>query len=112
MLILIMIVEIQHCVLQGHISEALQLVRIAYPGLLDTNKALLFKLKCRQFVEMIGGYDQIVVDGLRLSCSSELGEGIPPPATHNLTTPAPCDLPMSPHVNESSGGVLDNGVVS
>lgn len=86
------------------------MVRIAYPRLLDTNMALLFKLKCRQFVEMIGGYDQIVVDGFRLSCSSELGiccEGTPPLASH---PPCDFDLPMSPH--ESSRGVFDNGVVS
>ena len=88
------------------------MVRIAYPGLLDTNKALLFKLKCRQFVEMIGGYDQIVVEGLGLSCSSELGiSSGGTPAAHNLTIPPPCDLDhsMSSH---ASGGVFDNGMVS
>lgn len=106
------------CVLRGHISEALKLVRLAYPMLLDNNKELLFKIKCRQFVEMIGGRDKIRTDLPRLSCTSELGsssEGsTPPPVARDMTTPPSRGLatPLSPHANESSGGsVFDNGEV-
>jgi len=31
-----------------------------YPGLLESNRNLLFKLKCRQFVEMVNGTDSEV----------------------------------------------------
>lgn len=101
--------------LRGHVSEALKLVRLAYPMLLDNNKELLFKLKCRQFVEMIGGYDKISTDVPRLSCTSELGNssdgGTPPPASRDVATPSSHN-PLSPHTNESSGGsVFDNGEV-
>ena len=52
----------------------LRLVRSSYPGLLESNQELLFKLKCRQFVEMIAGYDtaEFLAQELRLSCHSEL----------------------------------------
>lgn len=80
---------IQALVLCGRISEAVRVVRASYPGLLDSNPELLFRLKCRQFVEMIGGYDttDLLTSSThepRLSCHSELsvssGEvGSPPP---------------------------------
>lgn len=106
---------IQDSVLRGRISEALKLVRRAYPGILDSNKQLLFKLKCRQFVEMIGGYDRIVMETVSLSCSSELGsstDGTPPP--RDVTTPPSRDPPpsLSPNANDSAGSVFDNGEVS
>ena len=34
------------------------MVRVSYPGLLEADKELLFRLKCRQFVEMIAGCDR------------------------------------------------------
>lgn len=100
---------IQDSVLRGQISEALKLVRLAYPGILAKNKQLLFKLKCRQFVEMIGGYDEIGME--TLACNSELGsscEGTPPP--RDVTTPPSRDTsaPLSPRTRN----VLDNGEVS
>ena len=106
---------IQGCILQGRVSEALKLVRMAYPGILDTNKELLFKLKCRQFVEMIGGYDEIGATTVRLSCSSELGsssEDTPPPQ-EVATSPSRDSVPsLSPHAVESGGSMFDNGAVS
>ena len=71
----------------------MRVVRANYPGLLETTPELLFKIKCRQFVEMIAGYDTTVLlapayPEPRLSCHSELssssGEGgvaSPPPPT-------------------------------
>ena len=104
---------IQDCVLRGQISEALKLVRRAYPGILDSNKQLLFKLKCRQFVEMIGGCDRIVMETVSLSCSSELGsstDGTPPPG--DVATPPSRGPSVSPNANDSAGSVFDNGEVS
>ena len=60
-------------VLRGQITQALQLVRLAYPGILESNQELLFKLRCRQFVEMIGGFDAIDVAALELSSTPEIG---------------------------------------
>ena len=100
--------------LQGHVSEALKLVRLAYPTLLDTNKELLFKLKCRQFVEMIGGYDRINTEVPRLSCTSELGSssnGSSPSTSQGAATPTSHDLSRT---SESAvvSHVFDNGEVS
>ena len=87
--------EIQSLMLKGRISEAVRLVKSNYPGLLENSPELLFRIKCRQFVEMIAGYD--TTDLLapshpepRLSCHSELSsssgdaESPPPP-----TSPSP-----------------------
>ena len=97
------VLGIQACIIRGRVSEALKLVRVAYPGLLHANKQLLFQLKCRQFVEMIGGYDKITTDLPRLSCNSELGN-----SSDGTTTPPSCDLdiPSSP-ANESNGSVFE-----
>ncbi len=98
-------------------SAALTLVRTAYPGMLDSNQPLLFKLKCRQFVEMIGGYDEISVATLRLSCTSELGsstDGTPPPrdvATPPSHDPGPPLSPQNNETSETSGSVFDSGEV-
>ena len=72
--------EIQLLVLAGRISKAMRLVEASYPGLLASNPELLFKLKCRQFVEMIGGYDRgeaVISLEPRLSCHSELSSSNP-----------------------------------
>ena len=42
----------------GRVSEAVRVVQASYPGLLETNRELLFRLKCRQFIEMIAGCDR------------------------------------------------------
>lgn len=41
----------------GRISEAIDTTQSLYPGLLDQNPNLFFKLKCRQFIEMVNGHD-------------------------------------------------------
>ena len=58
----------------------MRLVEASYSGLLASNPELLFKLKCRQFVEMIGGYDRgeaVISLEPRLSCHSELSSSNP-----------------------------------
>ncbi len=54
-------VGVQSLILQGRISEAIIFVQSTYKGLLENNLELQFRLKCRQFVEMIGGYDRVQI---------------------------------------------------
>lgn len=49
--------RIQKLGLAGRIGEAIETTQTLYPGLLERNPNLLFLLKCRQFVEMVGGCD-------------------------------------------------------
>ncbi len=51
---------IQKLILAGRISEGIEATQSLYPGLLDRNLGLMFKLKCRQFVEMVSGCDSEV----------------------------------------------------
>lgn len=46
--------EIQQLVLEGHIKEAEDETKHLYPTLLDSNPDLLFMLRCRHFVELVG----------------------------------------------------------
>jgi hypothetical protein len=47
--------RIQQYVLSGRISEAIKLTNRLCPNMLQNNPNLMFALKCRQFVELIGG---------------------------------------------------------
>ncbi|XP_021952312.1 ran-binding protein 9 [Folsomia candida] len=46
--------KIQQLVLEGHIKEAEDETKSLYPNLLDSNPDLLFMLRCRHFVELVG----------------------------------------------------------
>lgn len=46
-------------------SEAINITNQLYPGLLESRPNLLFKLKCRQFVEMINGTDSEIHHSLK-----------------------------------------------
>jgi hypothetical protein len=46
--------KIQKLVLEGQIPEAEEETKNLYPNLLDTNPDLLFMLRCRHFVELVG----------------------------------------------------------
>ena len=48
---------IQGLVLQGRMSEAIALTHDLYPGVLEKSPLLYFRLKVRQFIEMVGGAD-------------------------------------------------------
>ena len=50
--------SIQKLILQGRISDAIILTQELYPGVLEKNPNLLFRLKVRQFIEMVCGCDQ------------------------------------------------------
>lgn len=58
--LLIIVTEILKLVSTGRMGEAIEMTNKLYPGLLETNRNLLFKLKCRQFVEMVNGTDSEV----------------------------------------------------
>ena len=91
--------------MSGHVTEALRLVGVAYPGLLDKDRELLFRLRCRQFVEMVAGNDTISHKVPRLSCHSDPGN------LSSGTSPQPeGSSPSSPH-NDSNSGAFDNGEV-
>jgi len=51
--------HIQKLVLSGRIGEAISTVEELYPGLLHLNQDLHFKLKVRQFIEMVSGADSL-----------------------------------------------------
>ena len=54
------ILGIQRLVLSGRMGEAIETTQTLYPTLLDSRPNLLFLLKVRQFVEMVGGCDSEV----------------------------------------------------
>ena len=49
----VVVSEIQKQVLNGQLSEAIELTYQLFPGILERNPNLLFALKVRQFIEMI-----------------------------------------------------------
>ena len=98
---------IQSCILRGRVTEALRLVRLTYPNLLEKNKELLFKLKCRQFVEMISGFDDLTEEVPHLSCHSEMGG-----SSAGTSPQSPTMLPLSPHNSDSDTSLICVGEVS
>lgn len=61
--------EIQSLMLHGRISQAIKMVNELHPGLMESNKELMFRVLCRQFVEMISGYDKLEED-----CENQRGK--------------------------------------
>jgi len=96
-------IGVQQLVLAGQISEALRLVHSSYPGLLEGHKELLFRLKCRQFVEMLTGND---TKELYENTTSPLQQTSP-----TLQSPTP-PLLHSPRLSGSSHSVASNGTVA
>jgi len=54
--------HIQKLVLAGKLGEAIGTVDQLYPGLLALNQDLHFKLKVRQFIEMVSGADSLEIE--------------------------------------------------
>ena len=67
-------------ILNGRISEAIETTQSLYPGLLDRNLELLFKLKCRQFIEMVTGCDSEVKPSAHSPTRSALSSPCSSPA--------------------------------
>jgi len=62
--------HIQRLVLGGKLGEAINTVEQLYPGLLNLNQELHFRLKVRQFIEMVSGVDSLEEVGHNTSYSS------------------------------------------
>lgn len=65
--------HIQRLVLSGKVSEAISAVDQLYPGLLNLNQELHFRLKVRQFIELVSGADSL--DSVFLSVGGGGGAG-------------------------------------
>ncbi|XP_032226144.2 ran-binding protein 9 [Nematostella vectensis] len=91
--------RIQKLVLAGRIGEAIDMTQTLYPGLLERNPNLLFLLKCRKFVEMVGGHDSEV----RPSAHS-------PRASPNVSPTHSYGAGSVSSVGMSSNGMVSNGV--
>lgn len=68
--------RIRKLVLAGDIDAALKLLKVFYPQVLENNSLILFKLRCRKFIELIrksipGNEDVEMTDGDVPSSSSE-----------------------------------------
>lgn len=51
--------RIQALMLKGRTSQAIAIVNRLYPTLLDDNKELMFRILCRQFIEIVSGCDKM-----------------------------------------------------
>ena len=49
--------------LKGRISLAVEIVNRLYPSLLHNNKELMFRVLCRQFIEVVSGFDKMADRG-------------------------------------------------
>jgi len=88
--------SIQRLVLEGRIGEAIKLTQQLYPSLLRENVELLFRLKVRQFIEMISGADTLEVDN---------------PSGNSVTEGVATDSPS--HVGmETESGSMDDSCVT
>lgn len=67
--------EIQKLVLEGKIGEAINTTNNLYPGLLTNNQDLLFRLKVRQFIEMVSGSDTLELDGIPVASEDKAVDG-------------------------------------
>ena len=91
--------EILNLVLAGRIGEAIQVTQKLYPGLLEDNQDLLFRLKCQQFVEMILGNDSASTDFCSpLSPSHSVSRSHSSLSSHSSHQSLRCgSQPSSPH---------------
>ncbi|GAV04515.1 hypothetical protein RvY_14784 [Ramazzottius varieornatus] len=74
--------NIQRLVLEGRISDAIAMTSQLFPGVLEKNPGLLFRLKVRQFIEMVSGADE---------GDNEVSYEVKAPTRHNRT-PSPRDM--------------------
>lgn len=96
--------EIQKLVLNGRIGEAIGTTQRLYPGLLERNRDLLFMLKCRQFIEMVNGTDDVGVS--KSSANNPLFDvTVSPPGSSSSSPPAFASPNSSPTHPPSSSSV-------
>jgi len=87
--------SIQRLVLEGRIGEAIQVTQHLYPSLLRENIELMFRLKVRQFIEMISGADTLEIDK---------------PAGNSVTEGAGAESPSHLGMDTESGSMDDSCV--
>ncbi|XP_078720194.1 ran-binding protein 9-like isoform X1 [Lampetra fluviatilis] len=87
--------RIQALVLAGRMGEAIEATQQSYPGLLDRYPELLFRLKVRQFVEMVNGTDSEVRSLGARSPKSQDGLRVPHGSGHTAASSSSSN-PSSP----------------
>jgi len=92
---------IQRLVLDGRIGEAISLTQQLYPGLLRDNVELLFRLKVRQFIEMISGADTLELNANAANANNSAD--IPESAQHMDTDNS------TEAENLNNGNTISNG---
>ncbi|XP_055343672.1 ran-binding protein 9-like isoform X2 [Paramacrobiotus metropolitanus] len=94
---------IQKLILDGKISEAIALTQDLYPGLLEKNPNLLFRLKVRQFIEMVTGCDPgHASDSVTSTHSSGLSKSL-----RHSRTPSPNPRDIHRKHDHSNGSVKE-----
>uniref|UniRef100_S4RDR9 RAN binding protein 10 n=1 Tax=Petromyzon marinus TaxID=7757 RepID=S4RDR9_PETMA len=88
--------RIQALVLAGRMGEAIEATQQSYPGLLDRYPELLFRLKVRQFVEMVNGTDSEVHSLGARSPKSQDGPRVPYGSGHTAASSSSSSNPSSP----------------
>jgi len=88
--------RIQHLVLVGRIGEAIETTQHLFPGLFAKNPCLFFRLKVRQFIEMVNGTETEVKSLTKTSVSSNYSSPITSPKHSNWNASA-SDSPASSH---------------
>jgi len=93
---------IQKLVLDGRIGEAISLTQQLYPGLLRDNVELLFRLKVRQFIEMISGADTLELTAANTTAA---------PAANNITVDDPTHMDTDAETDNmlNNGNTISNG---
>ncbi|CAK8675314.1 ran-binding protein 10-like [Clavelina lepadiformis] len=89
--------KIQQLVLTGRLGEAIETTQQLFPGLLARNPNLMFRLKVRQFIEIINGTESEVKSLTRnLSVSSSYNSPVMSPK-HNCWNKSSSSSPVSSH---------------
>eukprot|EP00090_Calanus_glacialis_P034808 TRINITY_DN5886_c0_g1_i1.p1 TRINITY_DN5886_c0_g1~~TRINITY_DN5886_c0_g1_i1.p1 ORF type:complete len:530 (-),score=143.98 TRINITY_DN5886_c0_g1_i1:1026-2615(-) len=90
--------HIQKLVLAGKLGEAISTVDQLYPGLLALNQDLHFRLKVRQFIEMVSGADSLEIE-------SESGGGKSWADTSSSSGHSGSNMDMEEQVDNAGGDV-------
>lgn len=93
--------HIQKLVLAGKLGEAISTVDQLYPGLLALNQDLHFRLKVRQFIEMVSGADTLEIEG-------EGGGGKSWADTSSSSGHSGSNMDMEETVDNAVGDVINN----
>lgn len=96
------IVEIRRAILSGDINQALEVTQANFPTVLVDNPDIVFRLKCRKWVEMISRTTEI-------NKSAEAGDGHRSSNGHGKATAADDEFVQDMELDEHGGGPQTNG---